>query len=416
MEKYMNCRDWFRALTRTMVLLVLSTVADAEPNLRILTSMTEQVYEPYVAAFRARNPGVDVLVLNKNTNFAVGEIALGNQRGFDIFWASSPEAFELLSESGHLSTLDGVPYRGFALSSVGWSWREDRLTGPAPTQWNDLLDGRFAGQIGIARPSRSGTTHMLVEQILQNRGWDNGWAYLLELSANLATITSRSFGVIDGLKSSRFLLGLNIDFLALSEAGNGLKFRYARPVTLATARIAKLENSTSPELADRFIRFVGSEEGQRLLLTPSIRRVPVDPGVRAQVDYSDFPALEAALQFSWTHYDPKLAADRYWAVNALFDQFITLQLNQRRELWRKLRVLEARQDPAMRADLAKVRQLLTRMPVPEAEAMAEKLRVAPGPGSLYATLLPIQKQAINEWGDLALEWLEAAATRLGHHE
>lgn len=387
-----------------------------EQTLRILTSMTEQVYEPYVAAFKARNPEVEVLVLNKNTNFSVGEIALGNQRGFDVFWASSPEAFDILKEFGHLDTVDGMPYKGFALSSVGWSWRENELVGPVPEEWNDLLDVRFAGQIGMARPSRSGTTHMLIEQILQNRGWEDGWAYLLELSANLATITSRSFGVIDGLKSSRFMLGLCIDFLALSEADSGLRFRYGRPVTLAVARIAKLANSTTPQLADRFIHFVESEEGQRILLTPSIMRVPIDNNVRSTVDYKSLPALRSALRLSWTHYNPKLAADRYWAVNALFDQFITMQLNRRRELWRKLRALEAKNNPELRDHILRAKRLLTKMPVSEAEVLSEKLHIVPGPGALYASLLPAQKEAITRWSDLATEWLQAAETQLAPYE
>ena len=84
---------------RTLVFLLwlCSTQAHAH-ELRIITSFPPIVSDAYVALWKSQNPETDVLVLNKNTVAAIDEIARGNGRGFDVFMASSPEAFELIAD------------------------------------------------------------------------------------------------------------------------------------------------------------------------------------------------------------------------------------------------------------------------------------------------------------------------------
>src|SRR5690606_12986284 len=110
----------------------------------------------------------------------------------------------------------------------------------------------------------------LIETILQARGWQAGWAWILELAGQLNTISARSFGVLEGVEDGDFVIGLTIDFLALTR--DGLVFRYGRPVILVPARIAALQGGTQPDAARAFMDFVLSSEGQRILLHPDIRR------------------------------------------------------------------------------------------------------------------------------------------------
>lgn len=400
------------ALLIAMIGAVVPVYAqEKSQQLRVLTSMSERVFGPFVEGFERENPDIDVLVLNKNTNHALGEVALGNGRKFDLFWASSPEAFDMLVDFDHLAPYKGKKHHDFALSSVGWSWKTDRLS-KVPSSWNTLLEPRFDGRIGIARPSRSGTTHLIVEQFLQDRGWEDGWQYVLQLSANFATITSRSFGVIDGLKSERFDIGLNIDFLAISE--EELSFQYGRPVMLVPGRIAKLRGGGAPDLADRFIDFVLSPEGQKILLTPNINRVPIDAELRKTLSYEKYPALNAALRLSWAAYDPELAARRYWMVNEIFDQFITNQFGRRRAIWRDIRDIEA--DPELakahrnKLDLAKT-YLLT-MPIEEHEVAIMQPSPMPGPGNRYAPMTAEQKKFQVRWQSQAEMLLNMAENEL----
>ncbi len=329
-------------------------------DLRLLTSYDAEVIEPFVAAFQARHPGIGLRHLNKNTNAAVQELVAGNSRGFDLFWASAPEAFELLKEAGRLLDVGHGLHPDFAYSAVGWAWRSP-LGRAVPQDWNDLLDPAHAGRVVMSHPMRSGTTHSLIETILQDRGWEAGWAYLLELAGQLYTIAARSFGVLQGL-GNRYDLGLTIDFLALKRAADGVVFRYGRPVIISQARIAALQGGANPDAAAAFIGFVLSAEGQRLLLRPDIRRIPVDPAIRAELAESFLPEVRAALRFSWSRYDPELASRRYDQVNAVFEAFIGRDFLRRRDLWRRWRAAGDGAAP----ELAMVRELLTHMPVTEA--------------------------------------------------
>jgi hypothetical protein len=86
-------------LLAILAALAVTASAGLAQQLRILTSMPPSLTDPFIAAFRQEFPQAEVLVLNKNTNSAHGrDHAWQCQRGFDIFWASSPEAFALIAE------------------------------------------------------------------------------------------------------------------------------------------------------------------------------------------------------------------------------------------------------------------------------------------------------------------------------
>lgn len=351
---------WRRVAMGLALALALAAPPRAEALL-ILTSYDSDVVAPMLDGFAVRHPEIAIRVLNKNTHAAVDEILAGNDRAFDLFWASAPEAFEVLAQAGRLADLGRGPHSDFAYSAVGWTWRAP-FDGPIPQEWNDLLDPALAGRIAMSHPMRSGTTHSLIETVLQDRGWEAGWAWLLQLAGQLTTISARSFGVLEGVDRGGFDLGLTIDFLALTRADRGLVFRYGRPLIIIPARIAALEGGQAPGAARAFVDFVLSSEGQRILLSPEIRRIPVDPAIRADLAESFRPEVRAALQFSWSRYDPVLAARRYWEVNELFEAFIGRDFLRRRDLWRRLHALP----PGPEA--ARLRRLLTRMPLSEHQA------------------------------------------------
>ncbi len=354
-------------LAALLLALALPGLSVATEELRIITSYQPSMINPMLEAFKQHYPDIHVRVLNKNTHAAVDEMLAGNERRFDLFWASAPEAFVVLERAGLLTDLGHGPHADFAWSAVGWTWRSPRGTSagfPVPQDWNDLLDPVFARSIAMSHPMRSGTMHSLLETILQDRGWQAGWAWVLELTGQLNTISARSFGVLEGVASGDFAVGLTIDFLALTRSADGLVFRYGRPVIMIPARIAALRGGNHRKAARAFMNFVLSDEGQRSLLHPDVRRIPVNPDVRAELAESLNPEVRAALSFSWSRYDPELAARRYWEVNQIFEAFVARDLLLRRDLWRRLRAL----DQAPVAERARIRRLLTWMPLTEHQA------------------------------------------------
>ena len=387
--------QWFPNIL-TSIFLFAAHQASAQ-ELKVLTSFPQDLADAYVAMWQHREPETEISILNKNTVAGINEILRGNDRGFDLFWASSPEAFELLSRNGSFVDDAVCGENGpratepFALSSVGWARRTDS-TLFMPAEWNDLLRPIYRDKIAMARPARSGTTHMLVEQLLLVRGWDDGWAYLLELAGNLSTLTARSYGVPDGLANARFEIGLTIDFLAQSQR-DVLDFRYGRPIVLVPAQVGILKGGLASDKACDFVHMLLSRDGQLALLSPEISRIPYNASVRAEVETQLPDGIAEALRLSWLDYDAGITSDRYWAVNTLFDLLLTEVLVERRNFWRRFYELEPE---VAQNDLRDVRSLLSTIPISEEEAIAATLSINAGERSL-AGIGTLDTTVIVEW-------------------
>ena len=365
-------------------------------KLTIVTSYPTDTTATFEKAFEKKYPGVDVEMLKKKTTAGIKylqETSDNNQA--DMFWASAPDAFEVLKGDDLLVKYDvkvgGIPekvgsfpindpegyYKGFAASGYGIMWNERYLKAkklPPPMEWADLKKPIYHGHSGMSAPSRSGTTHLTVETVLQGMGWKDGWAEWKEIAGNFKTVTERSFGVPDGVNSGSFGAGIVIDFFGLSSQASGFPvgFNYPKVTTLVPANIAIVKNAPNAEAAAAFIEFILSTEGQELLLDPKIRRLPVNPATYAKAP-KDFPnpfkdkTIGAAVKF-----DLALSKGRYNVINSLFDVMITYRLDELRGAVKAIQDAEAKLAGKTNADAAKLiaeaRALVNEVPVTEAQA------------------------------------------------
>jgi len=373
----------------------LNSVKAAE--LSIITSYPPSFYEPFQRAFEARNPDVRVTVVQRNTGSASRFILEKPEVAADIFWASATDAFELLKRNGALRAIrprqTGAPerilgytvndpdgfYLGFALSGYGLVYNPAYLAQyglPAPQNWQDLLKPVYAGHIGITSPSRSGTTHLIVEALLQAYGWERGWALLSEIGGNLSTVTARSFGVASGVAQRRFGIGVTIDFLAKAPdvAGSENVFALTPDPIYVPANIAILSRARNGEAAERFVDFLFSAEGQGILLRPAIGRIPV----RAELNAGLLPPESTGGLLAAKGFDARLSAERYGIVNLIFDDYIVRRRAMLARLWARLREFEeqAPGDAARQSTLASVRRLLGTPPLSagDVEKLADDLK------------------------------------------
>lgn len=390
-------------------------------RLQIITSYPPDFYEPFTERFKSLHPEIKVSILNKKTTSAVAELLRGNNRKFDVFWSSSPDAFEILKlasmlrrterarqykaiagEGFSVDDPDGYFY-GFALSSVGWMWNDSYLENEnidVPNRWQDLEDSKYYSHVVMSTPLRSGTTHLIVESILQKMGWEKGWAYLLRMSGNLVTLSARSFSVTEGVKSGLYGVGLVIDILGRAPDAENVKFRYGEPVLLIPAGIGALKNSTNSREAEIFIDFMLSPEGQALLLKPQIRRLPVaqqmyDNGKLAQSQLFKLIKKGRAMP-----YDAYLSQLRYNLVNHLFEEFITYKLLERRQLWKRLLSLEsqyAADDPSFVSVKDRVYSLLSEIPVTEKQSLDPVFNAIFFNSFTGTPRSPEQQQQIEQW-------------------
>ncbi len=365
-------------------------------TLTIVTSFPKDLTSVFAAAFEQNNPGVKVEVLNKKTSAGIKYLqeTAGNNTS-DLFWASAPDAFEVLKGDGLLVKYsphaEGIPekvgafpindpdgyYAGFAASGYGIMWNTRYVKAkklPLASEWEDLKQPVYFGHVGMSAPSRSGTTHLTVETVLQGMGWEAGWAEWKEIAGNFKTVTERSFGVPDGVNSGQFGFGIVIDFFGLSSIGSGfpVDFVYPKVTTLVPANVGVVKNAPNQATAEAFVDFLLSDQGQSLLLDAKIRRLPVNPKIYAQAP-AGFPnpfkdqSIGAAVKF-----DLDLSKNRYNVVNALFDVMITYRMDELRSAVKAIQDAEAalvgKKNEVAHDLVAQARALIAKTPVDEATA------------------------------------------------
>jgi ABC-type Fe3+ transport system substrate-binding protein len=337
--------------------VVASGVAAAS-EVVVVTSFPKELFETYKKAFEAAHPGVTVVVKQQQTNQGVTYLRETRARpDADVFWVSSVDAFLALKQDGLLEKISvpqaGSPripariadfpihdpdghYVGFAVSGYGLMWNTRYLQAhrlPAPKEWVDLTDPRYHGHLVMSAPSRSGTTHLTVEVILQAYGWRKGWEVLLAAGGNMATITERSFGAPEAVISGQSGIGVVIDFFGLSAIASGqpVDFAYPSLTAVVPASVGKVKGAPNSANADRFIAYLLSDAGQMLLFTPAIGRLPVVPTLYARGP-KGYPN-PFQLQLGGVKFDAALSSSRVNVVNALFDHIITFRLAELKAAW-----------------------------------------------------------------------------------
>ena len=382
--------------------LFLSVIVSPASQLVIITSFPKDLFEIYKRAFEAKYPQIDVVVRSKKTSAAVAYIReTAKKPNSDLIWASAVDAFAVLKEEGLLGThelpdeigelipekIGTYPihdpdwqYFGGALSGYGLMWNKDYLAAyrlDPPKEWSDLTDSAYHGHLAMSSPSRSGTTHLTVEAILQGYGWEKGWEVLLSMCGNMSVITERSFGVPQGVINGEFGIGVVIDFFGFSAVSSGLPVEFVYPsiTPLVPASIGLIKGAPHEDNARKFINFFLSPEGQRLLFDSKISRLPVIPTL-----YQDAPQgfpNPFKMKKSATKFDVQLSQQRYGLINSLFDQLITFRLKDLKTAWSEIHKAEKRiekkesrnQDVAVLKKLiAEAKMLVTQVPVLEAEA------------------------------------------------
>ena len=366
-----------------------------ESKVVIVTSFSKELTAPYAQAFEKKHPGTKVEVQNRNSAAAIAFIREARSSPPDIFWASAPDAFEVLKKNSLLQKYqpkaEGIAdkigaypvndpagfYAGFAASGYGIMYNTRYLRAndlPPPKEWEDLKKPIYHGHVGISAPSRSGTTHLTVETILQGEGWDKGWATLLELGGNLVQVSDRSFGVPDAVNSGQYGIGIVIDFFGLSAKASGfpVDFVYPTVTTIVPANVGIIANAKNQRAAEAFVDYLLSDEGQQILLDPKIQRLPV-----RQTTYDKAPAgypnpFKDAKLGAQINFNADLSEGRYELLNSLFDRLITFRLKELNAAWKAIHEAEkklgASANPEAKQLLAEARRLATSVPVTEQEA------------------------------------------------
>ncbi len=428
-----------KTITAAM-LLSASIIATAQAQdggkVTVVTSFSKDVTDPFKAGFEAANPGFTLDVQNKSTSSGVkyvDETKSNNQ--VDLFWASAPDAFESLKGRQLLAkfspSVTGLPekvgsypvndpegyYFGFAASGYGIMSNDRYLEAndlPKPTEWSDLMKPEYYDHIAIAAPSRSGTTHLTIETILQGEGWEKGWETLKGIGGNLQQVTERSFGVPDAVNSGQTGIGIVIDFFAFSAQASGfpVSFSYPSVTTVVPANVGIITNAPNQKGAEAFINYILSEKGQAVLLEPAISRLPINPALYDSAP-EGFPNPFKDPRFqSMISFDSDVSKDRTDVVDTLYDQLISFQLDNLKGATKAIhdaeKALSANEQQQARALVQEARALIAAMPVTAEQAASAEIRDAFTGGDEKTAR---QAELEQQWASFASEKYAAAKAK-----
>lgn len=431
------------------LLMVGQAAAQDNATVTVVTSFPASFYEPFREAFEQENPRWRLRVVNRKTSSAITHIQSGRDDQIDLFWASSPDAFEVLKNSGNLARISprgidapdeigGFPindpsgyYLGFAVSGSGLLWNESYLQRhglPAPKEWEDLLDPVFHRHVAMTPPSRSGTSHLMLETILQELGWEEGWAFVLKMAGNIATLTARSYSVAESVSRQRVGVGVTLDFLGIfyTRDEDTMHFHYPTTTPFLPASIAILDGTKNREGAESFVDFLLSDEGQELLMRDDILRLPVSRSSYRE-DSEEYPNPYVLSNNRRYHeYDGILSSRRYHVVNMIFDELITFRLSTLSAVWQRINEVEK---VALNNDNSEVYKILeeakvalTSVPMTEEraaflEATSQLATVgrgvppSPSQAELEEALSSFSSEQITTASDLVLQALELLQKR-----
>lgn len=213
----------------------------------------------------------------------------------DIVWGGGEYEFSRMAKAGILSPLEmpesylanvprmfsGVPmydaenklWAGSAVSGFGILYNRELLKTyelPTPSKWGDLADPKFAGLLALADPMKSGSAASTYEMIVQTQpGWPEGWGLLLGILANAKQFYNGASDAADAVKS-QVPVATCIDFYGttrVEEPESRGRLEYVTPrgqSGFGPDPIGILKNPPHSEMAQRFVDFVLSKQGQAL--------------------------------------------------------------------------------------------------------------------------------------------------------
>ena len=310
----------FRRLFIVGFLLVSWSSGFANANtLVVYSSGPGALIDRLAADFRAEtDKNVDVFQSNTGQVLARLESERSNPRADVVISASWDSAGDLKSQ-GLLRAYESpnaaqVPdflkdshYVAQGVASLAMVWNRNSDT-PQPSDWSDVTDAAYKNQVTMPDPSQSGSAFQLVTGLMTAMGEDPTWDLLGQLRANGMIVpgpNARALNpVLQGAKSVVFGA---VDYIALGQQANGEAIEVIFPssgTVIAPRPIMIMDSTPNAELAQQFIDFVLSEQGQKRVaetyLMPSRTDIKgLRPGINdlklIDVDADDMNARRAEI-------------------------------------------------------------------------------------------------------------------------
>ncbi len=276
-----------------VMLLLVSLSAFAQENvLNLYGSANPRSVEALAEGFE-KATGVKVNWIRMSSGETLARLRAEKENPqADVWWGGTTDphsvgALEGLTENYCPSIYDELDPRfrdplgdcmviGVYVGVLGLSANEGVLKElglPVPTSWEDLLDPRYKGMIGVANPNTSGTALTTLATQVFRKGEEKGEKvdedaaieYMKKLHANIANYTKS--GVAPGILAGRGEIAIAIVFLhdVVYQIEEGYPVTAIAPKEGTGYEIGGLnliKGAPHPELAKQFMDWVVSAEAQ----------------------------------------------------------------------------------------------------------------------------------------------------------
>ncbi|GEM87967.1 ABC transporter substrate-binding protein [Meiothermus granaticius] len=257
--------------------------------------------EALVRGFNRKHPEITVQVFRSGAGEVVAklraELEAGNPQP-DLVWLVGEGFFRELSQKNLLRRVPPT-FSGLAAQYVyeGGRYYEVRLlhsiiavntrrVSTLPTSWRDLTQDRFKNQVVMADPNFSGPA-LVALGFLSDR---LGLGYFEALKANGLAVEQSNPVLQQKLSRGEYGLAITNDYGVRQEIAKGAPLTIVYPrdgAILAPTPIGIPTWSKRPDLAEKFLRFLLSEEGQRIFVErgyyPVISGIPGPAGAPARL-------------------------------------------------------------------------------------------------------------------------------------
>ncbi|WP_233113128.1 ABC transporter substrate-binding protein [Aggregatibacter actinomycetemcomitans] len=378
-------RGYFHSLLVVPVIALFCLGRAYSNELVIGTTFSPESLSYLITEWEKQPNATSIRMLNRTSNSLNKLFDDEKNDNIDLVLSSSPMLFYHLQEKQRLAALPDKFSQGkkfvpeilqkttvaFSLSGCGIFSNVALLENAevdVPTDWSGLISPNLQGLVIMSSPSRSDTTHIMIEALLQKQGWQQGWALIHQVMANVGTISSRSFGVVDKVQAGLGAAGITIDNYANLlthynvDPHSALIFKYFPNFPVSPTFIAITTNSTNSRQASAFIHFLLSDPGQSTLYHSKMGKYPIIPLAKSHPLYATQQFL-----FSQPTIDYQLLLKRQEVVKLMFEHQIIHRLAKIQENWK---ILYQKEQQAGHP-LPELREILTALPITEKQATDE---------------------------------------------
>ena len=212
--------------------------------------------------------------------------AEGDNPRFDVWHSAGPDAAAIMAKDGYLDSYkspklpelhdwaqNAAKANGYILTPIyvgviGFGYNSDLLAKkgmPEPKCWADLTKPVYKNEIQMADPSTSGTALTMVSTILQLMGEEKGFEYLKALHKNVNQYTRSGTAGIRAAARGETTIGVAFLHDSVAQTVQGFPVKTVPPCEgsgFEMPGVAIVKGARNPELAQKWVDFVLSAEGQ----------------------------------------------------------------------------------------------------------------------------------------------------------